>query len=52
MWEYICMIELGIDIQKKLNQWRHDYDLETLLMSVDHETSYVTLLIRRKKIEL
>ena len=50
MWEYIFLVELPSTIQRTLNQWRHDYDLEILQMIADGDD--VVLLIRRKKIEL
>ena len=50
MWEYRFIIDISEQIQKTLNQWRHNYDIETLHMQVNDE--YVILLIRRKKIEL
>ena len=51
MWEYLFLVELPSTIQRTLNQWRHDYDLEILQMNVSI-SGHTILLIRRKKIEL
>ena len=49
MWEYRIIIDNKMEVQKILNQWRHDYDLQTLHMHVNVD-GIITLLIRRKSL--
>jgi len=46
--EYKILTGSAIDCQRKLNQWKNDYDLEIVSMSAN-ENITVILLIRRKK---
>jgi hypothetical protein len=45
-WEYICKSAAAVEWQKWLNQWKHQYELETLHMLADKEQ--ITMLIRRR----
>ena len=50
--EYKMLVEKPMDLQKKLNQWKHTYDLHIVsTVPVTHkETLFVScLLIRRDK---
>ena len=49
MWEYKVLINSATDIQKTLNQWRHQFDLEILQMCIDKDEWLVVLLKRRPK---
>lgn len=49
MWEYRFVIDIKMEVQKILNQWRHDYELEILHMYVD-TSGIITLLLRRKSL--
>ena len=39
------------EIQKKLNQWRHEYQVKVLKMSAVGENSLAVLIMRKKKEE-
>ena len=41
--EYKVLVEKPMDLQKKLNQWRHDYHLQILTTDTVHHNN--TLLI-------
>lgn len=51
-WEYICDTDTESNIQKKLNQWRHEYTINIINMSTSISNDgylKVTILLMRLK---
>ena len=48
MSEYICLVDTSSEIQKKLNQWRHDYSIEILGYAITDNN--VSVLLKRTKL--
>lgn len=48
-WECIIEVEIHIQIQTKLNQWRHEYDIIILSCApVDSRHTHLSIMRRRR----
>ena len=50
MKEYLILHEEAINIQKKLNQWRHEYKIEILGIAKDDITQELILILTRERV--